>query len=295
MFPAKFDYHAPASLDEAIKLLSEGGDEVKVLAGGHSLLPLMKLRLAQPKAVVYIGNIAELKGIKVEGDRVTIGALTTHAEVARSAELKERLPILSECAEVIGDLQVRNVGTVGGSLAHADPAGDLPAVMLALEAEMVARGPNGERTIPAAEFFVGMLTSALEPSEILTQVRIPLPAPNTGGAYLKFDHPASHYALCGVAAIVTRGGDGNISDARVAVTGVGPIAYRASGVEAALKGKPASAETFAEAAQQAAEGQDAQGDLHASSEYRAHLARVFTRRALEKAAQPGAAEAEREV
>ena len=295
MFPAKFDYHAPASIDEAIQLLSQGDGDVKVLAGGHSLLPLMKLRLAQPSAVVYIGNIQELKGIRVEADRVVIGALTTHAEVARSEELKQRLPILSECAEVIGDLQVRNVGTVGGSLAHADPAGDLPAVMLALEAEMVARGPNGERTIPAGEFFVGMLTSALEPNEILTQIRIPVLPANTGGAYLKFDHPASHYALCGVAAVVTRGDDGNISDARVAVTGVGPIAYRATGVEDALRGKPATAETFAQVAEHAADGQDVQGDLHASSEYRAHLARVFARRALEKAAQPGTAEAERNV
>ena len=293
MFPAKFDYHAPASLDEAIQLLSKGDGDVRVLAGGHSLLPLMKLRLAQPSAVVYIGNIQELKGIRIDGDRAIIGALTTHAEVARSEELKQRLPILAECAEVIGDLQVRNVGTVGGSLAHADPAGDLPAVMLALEAEMVARGSNGERTIPAGEFFVGMLTSALEPDEILTEVRVPIPPANTGGAYLKFDHPASHYALCGVAAVLTRGDGDAISDARVAVTGVGPVAYRATGVEDALRGKPATAETFAQAAERAADGQDALDDLHASSEYRAHLARVFTRRALEKAAQPGAAEAER--
>ena len=295
MFPAKFDYHAPTSLDEAIKLLSDGDGDVKIIAGGHSLLPLMKLRLAQPRALVDINKIQGLKGIRVEGDRVVIGALTTHAEVARSEELKRRLPILAECAEVIGDLQVRNVGTVGGSLAHADPAGDLPAVVLALEAEMVARGPNGERTIPAGEFFVGMLTSALEPNEILTEIRIPIPAANTGGAYLKFDHPASHYALCGVAAVVTRGDGGTISDARVAVTGVGSVAYRATGVEEALRGKPANAETFAQAAERAADGQDPLDDLHASSEYRAHLARVFTRRALEKAAQPGAAEAERNV
>lgn len=295
MFPAKFEYHAPSSLDEAIKLLAQGDGDVKVLAGGHSLLPLMKLRLAQPSAVVYIGNIQGLKGIRVEGNTVVVGAMTTHADVARSAELKQRLPILAECAEVIGDLQVRNVGTVGGSLVHADPAGDLPAVMLALEAELVARGPNGERRIPVGEFFVGMLTSALEPNEILTEIRIPLPAANTGGAYLKFDHPASHYALCGVAALLTRGNGGNISEARVAVTGVGPIAYRATTVEDALKGQPASAETFAKAAEHAADGQDAMGDLHASSEYRAHLARVYTRRALEKAAQPGAAEAERQV
>jgi carbon-monoxide dehydrogenase medium subunit len=293
MFPAKFEYHAPTSLDEAIKLLKEGDGDVKVIAGGHSLLPLMKLRLAQPKALVDINKIQGLKGVRVEGDTVVIGALTTYAELERSEELKRRLPIVAECAEVIGDLQVRNMGTIGGSLAHADPAGDMPAVILALDAELVVRGPNGERRVPAGEFFVGMLTSALEPDEILTEIRLKVPAGQAGSAYLKFDHPASHYALCGVAAVVTRDG-GNISDARVAVTGVGPVAYRASGVEEALKGKAANAETFASAAEKAADGQDPLSDLHASAEYRAHLARVFARRALEKAAS-GGAEAQRDV
>lgn len=283
MFPAKFDYHAPTSLDEAIKLLDQGNGDVKVLAGGHSLLPLMKLRLAQPSALIDITRIEGLSGIRVEGDTVVIGALTTHEMLENSPELRQRLPIISECASVIGDLQVRNRGTIGGSLAHADPAGDLPAVVLALDAEIVARGPRGERTIKASDFFVDMLTSALEPNEILTQIRIPALPPNTGTAYLKFDHPASHYALCGVAAVLTVQG-GTIADARVGITGVGPKAYRASGVEAALKGQPANAETFAKAAEKAAEGVDPLDDLHASAEYRAHLARVFTRRALEKAA-----------
>lgn len=283
MFPAKFDYHAPTSLDEAIKLLDQGNGDVKVLAGGHSLLPLMKLRLAQPSALVDITRIEGLSGIRVEGDTVVIGALTTHEMLESSPELRQQLPIISECASVIGDLQVRNRGTIGGSLAHADPAGDLPAVVLALDAEIVARGPRGERTIKAADFFVDMLTSALEPNEILTQIRIPTLPPHTGTAYLKFDHPASHYALCGVAAVLTIQ-NGTVADARVGITGVGPKAYRASGVEAALKGQPANAETFARAAEKAAEGVDPLDDLHASSEYRAHLARVFTRRALEKAA-----------
>jgi carbon-monoxide dehydrogenase medium subunit len=292
MFPAKFDYHAPTSLDEAIKLLAAGDGDVKVLAGGHSLLPLMKLRLAQPQALVDIGRIQGLSGIRVEGDTVVIGAMTTHAEIESSPELKQRLPILAECASVIGDLQVRNRGTLGGSLAHADPAGDFPAVILALDAELKARGPNGERTIRAGDFFVDMLTSALEPAEILTEIRIKTSASGTGGAYLKMDHPASHYALTGVAAVLSVQ-NGQIADARVAVTGVGPKAYRATGVEAALKGQPATAETFAKAAERAADGQDPLDDLHASSEYRAHLARVYTRRALEKAATPGA-EAERD-
>jgi carbon-monoxide dehydrogenase medium subunit len=293
MFPAKFEYHAPTNLDEAIKLLAEGDGDVKVLAGGHSLLPLMKLRLAQPSALVDIGRIEGLSGISVGQDAVTIGARTTHFEIESSAELKQKLPILSQCASVIGDLQVRNCGTIGGSLAHADPAGDFPAVILALEAEIKAQGKNGERTIRASDFFVEMLTSALEPDEILTQIRIPLSPAGSGSAYLKMDHPASHYALCGVAAIVTRG-DGAVSDVRVGITGVGPKAYRASGVEQALRGQPANAETIRAAAERAADGQEPLDDLHASSEYRAHLARVYTRRALEQAAQPGTAEAERE-
>jgi carbon-monoxide dehydrogenase medium subunit len=282
MYPAAFDYHAPETLDEAIRLLAEGDGDVKVLAGGHSLLPLMKLRLAQPRALVDIGRISGLSGITVGDAAVTIGALTTHAEVARSAALREKLPILAECAEHVGDLQVRNRGTLGGSLAHADPAGDLPAVILALDAELVARGPNGERVIGAGDFFVDLLTSALEPSEILTSIRIPLLPAHSGGAYLKFDHPASHYALCGVAAVLTLSGS-TIADARVAITGVGPKAYRATGVESALKGGSASAAGFEAASASAADGQDTLGDLHASSEYRAHLARVFTRRALEAA------------
>lgn len=282
MYPAAFDYHAPSTLDEAIKLLAEGDGDVKVLAGGHSLLPLMKLRLAQPRAVVDIGRISGLSGVRLEGNSIVIGALTTHAEVARSSEIQQRLPLLAECASHIGDLQVRNKGTIGGSLAHADPAGDLPAVALALEAEITARGPNGERTIGAGDFFVDLLTSALEPSEILTSIRLPLLPAGAGSAYLKFDHPASHYALCGVAAVLVVHG-GTVAEARVGITGVGPKAYRASSVEAALQGQPANADSFAQAAGGAADGQDVLGDLHASSEYRAHLARVFARRALEAA------------
>jgi carbon-monoxide dehydrogenase medium subunit len=284
MFPAKFEYHAPTSLDEAIKLLSDGDGDVKVLAGGHSLLPLMKLRLAQPSALVDIGRIEGLAGIKVTGEEVMIGPMTTHFMIESSTELREKLPILPECASVIGDLQVRNCGTIGGSLAHSDPAGDLPAVILALDADIKARGPNGERIIKASDFFVDMLTSALEPNEILVGIRIPLPPPRSGGAYLKMDHPASHYALCGVAAILTIDQGNRIADARVAVTGVGPKAYRASSVEQELRGQAASSEVFTRASERAADGQDPLGDLHASSDYRAHLARVYTRRSLEQAA-----------
>jgi carbon-monoxide dehydrogenase medium subunit len=283
MFPAKFDYHAPSSLDEAIKLLTDGNGDVKVLAGGHSLLPLMKLRLAQPAALVDISRISGLSGVKTGGGWVAVGAMTTHAQVASSEDVKAKLPLLAECAALIGDLQVRNVGTFGGSLAHADPAGDLPAAVLALDAEMKLRGPDGTRGVKAQDFFVGMLTSALESNEILTEVHMrELPA-NTGSAYLKFDHPASHYAICGVAVVLTVA-DGHISDARVAITGVSDKAYRADAVEAVLKGHHPDAETFVAAAQHAVDGIETLGDLHASSEYRAHLARVYTRRALEAAA-----------
>ncbi|MCC7104463.1 MAG: xanthine dehydrogenase family protein subunit M [Chloroflexi bacterium] len=283
MFPATFDYHRPTSLDEALKLLADGDGDVKVLAGGHSLLPLMKLRLTQPRAVVDISRIDGLKGITIGDDSVSIGALTTHATIEGSDELKQRLPILPECAALIGDLQVRNRGTLGGSLAHADPASDFPAVILALDADMLMRGPQGERTVKAVDFFIDMLTSAVGPNEILTSVRIPIPSGKSAGAYLKMDHPASHYALCGVAAVLGVHG-GMISDAHVAITGVAPKPYRASGVESALAGQPATAGSFAQAAVLAADGQEMLGDLHASGDYRAHLARVYTRRALEKAA-----------
>ena len=283
MYPAQFEYVAPASLDEALQLLSESGGEAKILAGGHSLLPMMKLRLAQPAKLIDISRIPGLNEIRVDADGLTIGALVTHAQVARSPEVARALPMLAEAADKVGDLQVRNRGTLGGSLAHADPAGDTPAVFLAADGEIVARGPNGERTINASEFFVDILTTALEENEILTQIRFPALPPRSGTAYLKFDHPASHYALTGVAAVVTLGGDGSIAQARVGVTGVGPKAYRAEGVEQALAGQGADA--IAAAAEKAADGIDCNDDIHASAEYRAHLARVFTRRALEAALQ----------
>lgn len=283
MFPAAFEYHRPASLQEAISLLQQSGGEAKVLAGGHSLLPLLKLRLAEPQALIDIGRVPGLAGIRRDGGTLVIGALTTHAEVAESSEIKAAAPLLAEAANVIGDLQVRNRGTIGGSLAHADPAGDLPAPILALDAQIKAVGPGGERTIAAGDFFVDMLTSALSEDEILTEVRVPTLASGTGSAYLKMDHPASHYALCGVAAVVRLGASGTVDDVRVAVTGVGPKAYRATAVESALRGQPASEDAVATAAQHAADGVDALGDIHASTEYRAHLARVFAKRALNQA------------
>ncbi|MDP8924362.1 MAG: xanthine dehydrogenase family protein subunit M [Chloroflexota bacterium] len=281
MYPAQFDYVRPSSLDEAIRLLAESGGEAKIIAGGHSLLPMMKLRLAQPATLIDIGRLPGLNEIRVDANGVTIGALVTHAQIAASPEIRRALPALAEAASMVGDLQVRNRGTLGGSLAHADPAGDPPAVVLALDGEIVARGPNGEKTYKATDFFVDILTTQLGEDEIVTQVRFPALPPRTGTSYQKFDHPASHYALTGVAAAVTRGDNGTIERVRVGVTGVGPKAYRAEGVEQALQGK--GTDQIAAAAERAADGIDCNDDIHASAEYRAHLARVFTRRALEAA------------
>jgi carbon-monoxide dehydrogenase medium subunit len=281
MYPAKFDYVAPSTLDEAIRLLAASGGEAKILAGGHSILPMLKLRLAQPGTLIDIGRIPGLNNISVSGDGISIGALVTHAQVSRSADVRRGLPALAEAAGTVGDIQVRNRGTIGGSLAHADPAGDIPAAFLALDGQIVTQGPNGSKTYDAAGFFVGILTTALGEDEIVTAVKFPALPARTGSAYVKFDHPASHYALTGVAASITVGGDGRITRARIGVTGVGPVAYRAKGVEAALIGQDASG--VAGAVASAADGIDCNDDIHASAEYRAHLARVFTRRAVEEA------------
>jgi carbon-monoxide dehydrogenase medium subunit len=281
MYPAQFDYVAPASLDEAIKLLAESGGDAKILAGGHSLLPAMKLRLAQPAKLIDLRKVPGLNEIKVDASGTTIGSMVTHVNVARSAEIQRALPALAEACGLVGDIQVRNRGTLGGSLAHADPAGDPPAAFLALDGSVVVKGPNGERTIAGTDFFVDILTTALAEDEIVTGITFPVLAAGTGTAYMKFEHPASHYALTGVAAAVKLGSDGKVESVKVGVTGVGPKAYRATAVEEALVGKDAGA--VADAASHAADGIDCNDDIHASADYRAHLATVFTRRALQAA------------
>lgn len=285
MIPAEFEYYAPTSVQEAVALLQQHGDDAKVLAGGHSLIPLLKLRLASPPVLVDINKIADLKGIKRQDGTITIGALTTHAEIELSEELKDVLPILHEAATVVGDPMVRNRGTFGGSLAHADPAGDWPAVALALGATMKITGPNGERSVAADDFFVDMLTSAVEPGEVLTAVEIPVPQGKFGASYQKFSHPASGYAVVGVAALVTLGSDGKCQDCRVAITGAGPRATRATATEDALKGQQLTEDAIAKAAERAGEGMDFLGDIFASESYRAHLVKVFTKRALSAAVQ----------
>ncbi|MDT7603783.1 MAG: aerobic carbon-monoxide dehydrogenase medium subunit [Acidobacteriota bacterium] len=283
MIPAQFDYAAPSTLDEALSLLARRADDAKILAGGHSLLPAMKLRLAQPAMLIDIGRIQDLSYIREDGGQIRIGAMTTHYEIESSTRLKEICPLLPECASHIGDVQVRNKGTIGGSLAHADPAGDFPAAVLALDAEIVATSARGERTIRVADFFVDMLTTALAPDEILREIRVPVLPVRTGQAYEKVPQPASGFAVVGVAVSLTGGANGACQSAAVGITGVAAKAYRASGVEQLLVGKRLDAQTIADAAAHAADGVDANSDLYASAEYRQHLARVHTRRAIEKA------------
>jgi carbon-monoxide dehydrogenase medium subunit len=284
MYPASFEYHRAASVEEAVGLLTRYKDDAKLLAGGHSLIPMMKLRLAQPKHLIDIGRVGGLSGIKEEGGSFVIGALTTHYAVESSAAVKQKCAMLAEAAALIGDPQVRNYGTVGGSIAHADPAADWPAVMLALGAEMKAVGPKGARTVKAEDFFKDLFTTALGPDEILTEIRVPIGG-HGGAAYMKHPHPASRFAVCGVAAAVTLDGAGKCTAARVGVTGVGSHAVRAKGVEAGLAGKTLDAAAIASAAEKAADGIDINADLQGSVEYKAHLTRVYARRALERAVE----------
>ena len=287
MIPAAFEYHVPKTLEEALRLVERHGDEAKLLAGGHSLLPLMKLRLAAPRYVIDLGRLRGMSYIREEEGHIAIGAMTTHADVEASELLRARCPLLPETAAAIGDVQVRNRGTLGGSLAHADPAADYPAAILALDAEIVAASTAGTRAIAAQGFFVDMLTTQLRPGEILSQVRIPLLAPRTGTAYCKLHQPASGFAIVGAAARVTLNKSGKIEDVAVGITGVGPKAYRAEAVEKALRGKKVApkppADVVKYAARHAADGVEPLADLHASAEYRREMAAVFTRRALERA------------
>ena len=278
MIPAAFDYVRPATLDEALGLLARHGDEAKVLAGGHSLIPAMKLRLSQPKLVVDIGRIGDLRSIGERDGKIAIGALTTHYDIESSALLAGSCPLLPEVAGKIGDVQVRNKGTIGGSCVHADPASDWPAAMLALDADFEIAGPDGSRTVSAKDFFVDILTSAVKPGEILKSIQLPATAKTV--AYVKFAQKASGFAIAGVAAIVDKARNA----VAIGVTGVAAKAYRAAGVESSLRGVELSTATIAMAAQKAADGIDPLSDIHASAEFRAHLARVQTKRALELAA-----------
>jgi aerobic carbon-monoxide dehydrogenase medium subunit len=283
MIPVAFSYLRAHDVPEALRLLGEHGDEAKLLAGGHSLIPMMKLRLAAPGVIIDIGGIPGLSGITCSGNRIEIGALTTHAAIAASTELAEAAPVLSQAANELGDPQVRNRGTIGGACAHGDPAADYPAVMLALDAVFTLTGASGVRQVGADAFFIGMFETALDPREVLTSVAFRA-APNS--AYAKFHHPASGYAVVGAAVNLTVTGD-RITVARVAFAGVGDAAFRAPGVEAALTGVAASDTARLDAACRGAVGGiDARADAFASSEYRAAMADVFVRRAVAAALQP---------
>ncbi len=283
MYPAQFDYHTPGTVGEALDLLGRFKDDAKLLAGGHSLLPAMKLRLSQPKHLVDLRKVPGLSGIKEDGGMLVIGAMTTHYAVESSPVVKSKCPMLAQVAGQIGDPMVRNLGTIGGSLAHADPAADYPAAIIALGAEMVAEGPKGKRTIKADDFFKGLLTTALGPDEILTEVRVPACGPQVGSAYMKFPHPASRFAVVGVAAVLTMAA-GKVAKASIGITGAGTMAVRAKGVEAAIAGKAADAASIQAAAESAPDGVDVQADLQGSEEYKRHLLKVFAKRAMEAAA-----------
>jgi len=285
MIPAPFDYLTPASLDEAIRALVFHGDDAKLLAGGHSLLPLMKLRLASPKIVIDLSKIPGLGEIAQQGDKIAVGALTTHYQVESSELLKEKCPLLPQTARAIGDVQVRNRGTIGGSLAHADPAADMPAAILALDAELRVRGPAGDRWLKAEEFFLGLMATALGPTEVLTEVRVPVLSGRFGTAYLKFAQKASGFAIVGVAAWLKVDEKGVAEEIGIGVSGLNAKPFRAKGVEERLKGNKLAPSIVEQASSQVTQGIDPLDDIHASAEFRAHLARVFTARAVQEAAK----------
>ena len=281
MFPSKFDYHRPSSVQEAVQILSDNPD-AKVLAGGHSLIPVMKLRLATPSALVDIGRIEALQGISRANGSLRIGACVTYNEIASSDVVQDAAPLLAEAAGQIGDRQVRYRGTIGGNLSHADPASDLPAAALALGATLHVAGPSGSRSVSASEFFVDLMMTALQADEILTGVEIPAAAAGTGSAYVKFEHPASGYALCGAAAVVTRGAGGSCTGASLCFNGVSATAVDAAAVASSLVGSDLS-DGAIESAVSNLSIPDAAGDMFASASYRQELAKVIGAQALRTA------------
>ena len=285
MIPAAFAYARPSTIDEALQAIADGGDDVKIMAGGQSLIPVMRLRLAAPETVVDLTRVEGLRGVREEGDQLVVGAMTTHADVLSDPLLARYGQLVVQATETVADRQVRRRGTFGGALAHADPAGDLPAVALALDAEFVVAGPGGRRSVPASEFFVDYLTTALDEGELLVEIRLPklAEADGWGSRYEKFNRVAQAWSIVAVAAAVRREG-GRITEARIGLTNMGPTPLRAGATEAALIGVDVSLETVTAAAAQAAEGTSPSNDLNAQADYRQHLAQVLTRRALAAAA-----------
>lgn len=284
MIPAAFDYVRPDSVSDAVQALQSAGEDAKVLAGGQSLIPVLRLRMAYPSVLVDIGRVPELTGVREDGDTLVIGAMTTHDAILHDELVRRHAPLIAQATATVADPQVRHRGTFGGALSHADPAGDLGAVALALDAEFVATGPGGERRIAAADFFRDYLTTALSPDEILTAVRVPKLGDGWGSHYEKFNRVAQAWSIVGVAALVRRADGGAITEARIGLTNMGPTPLRAAAVEQALSGASASAESVSEAAAHAAEGTSAPSDLSGSADYREQLARVLTKRAVLAAA-----------
>jgi len=285
MIPAVFDYMAPETLEEALDALAAHGEDAKLLAGGQSLIPLLKLRLAQPKLLVDLRRVSRLDGIRQQDDEIAVGALTTHYQIETSTLLKKRCPLLVETANAIGDVQVRNRGTIGGSLSHADPSADWPAAIIALGGTVTLRGLGGERRVAAMEFFSGPMTTAMEPREILTEMRVPAAQRRSGAAYLKVAQPASGFALVGVAVALRIDVRSRCEEIAVGVTGLGDKPYRARAVETCLRGNKLTPKLISASAGQVADGIVPLEDLHAGGEFRAHLARVYTARAIRAASR----------
>jgi carbon-monoxide dehydrogenase medium subunit len=290
MIPAAFDYVAPATLDDAVRALVAAGEDGKILAGGHSLLPLMKLRLTAPKLLLDLRKIPGLAGMRQEGNKLVIGALTTHFQIESSALARKKCPLLGAAARAIGDVQVRNRGTIGGSLIHADPSADWPAAVLALGGELKLVGPKGERRILAEDFFLGPMTTAIEATEILTEIRVPVLPARTGSAYVKMPQPASGFAIVGVAAWLRLEPKGGCEELGVGVTGLSEKPFRAVAVEQRLRGNKLNAKLIDEASSLVDPGSEPLEDLHASADYRAHLARVYAGRAINDAARKARAQ-----
>ena len=285
MKPPRFEYAAPQKTDEALALLAQHGDRARVLAGGQSLIPLLNFRLARPEVLVDVNRVSELAYVRALESGVAIGALTRQHALERADIIRARLPIIAEACRLIGHLPIRHRGTIGGNLAHADPASELPAVMVALEAELTAARRDGRRTLPAAEFFTGILTNALGPDELLTEIRVPAPPPRTGSAFVEIARRAGDYALVGVAALVTLDDAGRATGARLALCGAGPTPLRAREAEGVLIGQRPEGRVLDEAAERAAAATDPPSDIHASAAFRKKLARHVARQALELAAQ----------
>jgi aerobic carbon-monoxide dehydrogenase medium subunit len=285
MLPASFGYVAARSVEEALQLLTKHGDDAKLLAGGHSLIPAMKLRLASPRYLIDLGAVPGLRGVRVDGDSLAIGALTVHADIAASDLVRKQLPGLADAASMIGDVQVRNRGTVGGSVAHADPAADLPVILTALNASFVLQSAAGNRTVAADEFFIDFYTTAIAANEVLTEIRVPLPPPGAGTAYAKLPHPASGYVVVSAGVLIHRQPSGQCASARIAIGGMGSNPIRATATEAALQGQPLTGDVIARAAAKAAEGTNPDDDFYASADYKRQVATVYTRRAIEAAVQ----------